>query len=78
MTTDPQNDQPDELSVFEKQLANGLKFHHSKMIENLPKEIAIQTMREVWNSCQSEVTNQIHDSVICDDVPVTKERTIYL
>ncbi len=77
-TTFLQEDRPNEISVLQKQLAISLKFHHSKTIRKLPKEIAMQVMREVGYSCHPEVTNQVQNSVIRDDVPVTKERTIYL
>ncbi len=72
------DDQPDEISVLRKQLAISLKFHHSKTLAKLPKELAIQTLMEVWNACHPEIATKISASEISEDVPVTKESTIYL
>ncbi|WP_235107909.1 hypothetical protein [Acaryochloris sp. 'Moss Beach'] len=40
----PHHDLTKEAAVLKKQLAIALKFHHSKTIEKLPKEIAMQVM----------------------------------
>lgn len=83
----PPSDLSKEVAVLKKQLAIALKFHHSQTIEKLPKEIAIQAMQEVWESCHPEVAAQATHTPqatltpaldICDDVPVTKTGTIYL
>lgn len=80
----PPSDLSKEISVLKKQLAIALKFHHSQTIEKLPKEIAIQVMRQVWESCHPEAATHPQTathpptSVICDDVPVAKTGTIYL
>lgn len=81
----PPNDQSKETAVLKKQLAIALKFHHSQTIEKLPKELAMQVMREVWESCHPEAATYNPKSTYsapepdqCDDVPVTKTGTIYL
>ncbi|WP_299402473.1 hypothetical protein [Acaryochloris sp. IP29b_bin.148] len=81
------HDRTQEIGVLKKQLAIALKFHHSNTIEKLPKEIAMQVMREVWTSCHPEAEELTHtpkttysapEPVICDDVPITNSETIYL
>lgn len=84
----PHHDLTKEAAVLKKQLAIALKFHHSKTIEKLPKEIAMQVMGEVWASCHPEAakeatynpktTYSVPEPVICDDVPITNNGTIYL
>ena len=77
-TASPSEERPDEISILRKQLAISLKFHHSKTLARLPKELAIQTLMEVWNACHPEIATKIPASEILDDVPVTKGSTIYL
>lgn len=77
-TASPQEDRPDEISVLRKQLAISLKFHHSETLARLPKELAIQTLMEVWNSCHPEIATKRSASAVIEDVPVTKGSTIYL
>lgn len=81
----PPHERSKEIAVLKKQLAIALKFHHSQTIDKLPKEIALQVMREVWESCHPEATTYDPKSTYsapapaqCDDVPVTKTGTIYL
>lgn len=83
----PHHDLAKEIAVLKKQLAIALKFHHSKTIEKLPKEVAMQVMGEVWASCHPEAeqatlnpktTYTPPEPVICDDVPLTNSETIYL
>ncbi|ABW29902.1 hypothetical protein [Acaryochloris marina] len=83
----PHHDLTKEIAVLKKQLAIALKFHHSKTIEKLPKEIAMQVMGEVWASCHPEAEQATHnpkttysapEPVICDDVPISNNGTIYL
>ncbi len=54
----------DEISVLQKQLAISLKFHHSKTLERLPLEVAVQVMASVWDSCHSEDSPEDpHDAI---------------
>ncbi|NJK41026.1 MAG: hypothetical protein HC934_06080 [Acaryochloridaceae cyanobacterium SU_2_1] len=39
------------LSVLHKQLIISLKFHHSQTLEQIPLEMAVQAVIEVWESC---------------------------
>lgn len=39
------------LSVLHKQLIISLKFHHSQTLEQIPVEMAVQAMIEVWQAC---------------------------
>lgn len=59
----PPEDLPDEISILRMQLAISLKFHHSKTLEKLPKEVAIQVIKEVWQSCHSKVGYKAQSSV---------------
>ncbi|WP_299491320.1 hypothetical protein [Acaryochloris sp. IP29b_bin.137] len=80
----PPHERSKEIAVLQKQLAIALKFHHSQTIEKLPKEIALQVMKEVWTSCHPEATVSNPKTtcpsapVQCDEVPVSKAGTIYL
>lgn len=67
-----------EVAVLKKQLIIALKFHHSQTLEKLPKQIAMQVMEDVWDSCHPEVMTIRRDSNTYDEVPVSKAGTIYL
>ncbi len=77
-TTYSQNDLSYEISVLKKQLAISLKFHHGETLGKLPKEVALQAMMDVWESCHPEAVNRVHNSVVYDAVPKKPENTIYL
>lgn len=54
----------DEILVLQKQLAISLKFHHSKTLERIPLEAAVQVMASVWNSCHPDgLPEDPHDAV---------------
>ncbi|MCG9891498.1 MAG: hypothetical protein MH252_10530 [Thermosynechococcaceae cyanobacterium MS004] len=42
------------LSVLYKQLVISLKFHHGQTLSELPRDLALQAMNEVWESCISK------------------------
>jgi len=42
------------LSVLHKQLVISLKFHHAQTLSKMPLELAVQTINEVWNSCNQD------------------------
>lgn len=42
------------LAVLHKQLVISIKFHHSGTLKDLPLEMALQAMMEVWESCNPE------------------------
>ncbi|KAI9129809.1 hypothetical protein [Acaryochloris sp. CCMEE 5410] len=67
-----------EVSVLQKQLTIALKFHHSQTLEKLPKEVAIQVMEDVWDSCHPEAATNKQASDVYDEVPLTKVGTIFL
>ncbi|NJM75178.1 MAG: hypothetical protein HC852_04575 [Acaryochloridaceae cyanobacterium RU_4_10] len=42
------------LAVLYKQLAISLKFHHGQSLAQIPRDLALQAMNEVWESCNSK------------------------
>lgn len=46
--------QQQHLSILHKQLVISLKFHHSQTLSQIPLELAVQAITEVWNSCHRE------------------------
>jgi hypothetical protein len=56
MSNSPFQVPPDSqhLSVLYKQLVISLKFHHSQTLGQLPRDLALQAMNEVWESCNSK------------------------
>jgi hypothetical protein len=48
----PQDSQ--HLSILYKQLVISLKFHHGQSLCQLPRDLALQAMNEVWESCNSK------------------------
>lgn len=40
-----------QLAVLHRQLVIRLKFHHAETIKQLPLDVALQAMEEVWYSC---------------------------
>lgn len=46
------------LSVLYKQLVISLKFHHGQSLCQLPRDLALQAMNEVWESCNSKPVPQ--------------------
>lgn len=45
-------DDMQHLQVIYRQLVISLKFHHSQTISQLPEDLALQAMHEVWLACQ--------------------------
>lgn len=52
----PQDSQ--HLSVLYKQLVISLKFHHGQTLCQLPRDLALQAINEVWESCNSKPVTQ--------------------
>jgi hypothetical protein len=52
----PQDSQ--HLSVLYKQLVISLKFHHGQTLCQLPRDLALQAINEVWESCNSKPVAQ--------------------
>jgi hypothetical protein len=52
----PQDSQ--HLSILYKQLVISLKFHHGQSLCQLPRDLALQAMNEVWESCNSKPVPQ--------------------
>jgi hypothetical protein len=46
------------LSVLYKQLVISLKFHHGQTLSQIPRDLALQAMNEVWESCNSKPIHQ--------------------
>jgi hypothetical protein len=46
------------LSVLHKQLMISLKFHHTQTLEQIPLEMAVQAMIEVWQACNPSKPSQ--------------------
>ena len=40
------------FAVLYKQLVISLKFHHNESLAQLPRDLALQAMNEVWESAQ--------------------------
>ena len=61
VTATPMNNSPfpipqdsQHLSVLYKQLVISLKFHHGQTLCQLPRDLALQAINEVWESCNSK------------------------
>lgn len=74
----PSGDLTEEISILRMQLAISLKFHHSKTLEKLPKEVVMQVIQEVWQSCHPEVGHRTQNSDNKDVELDIKGKTIYL
>jgi hypothetical protein len=55
----PQDSQ--HLSVLYKQLVISLKFHHGQSLSQLPRDLALQAMNEVWESCNTKLVSKSND-----------------
>ncbi|HEY9828164.1 MAG TPA: hypothetical protein V6D19_22225 [Stenomitos sp.] len=42
------------LAVLYKQLVISIKFHHGQTLSQLPRDLALQAMNEVWESCNAK------------------------
>lgn len=60
-TTFPQNNALDDLQILRDQLVKSLQFHHSQTLRQLPPEVAVQVMAEVWCACHPEYVHQCLD-----------------
>lgn len=57
-TTLPQNIVLDDQQILREQLVKSLQFHHSHTLKQLPPEVAVQVMAEVWCDCHPEYVHQ--------------------
>lgn len=60
-TTSTQNSTLAEQQILRDQLEKSLQFHHSHTLKQLPPEVAIQVMAEVWCACHPEYVHQCPD-----------------
>jgi hypothetical protein len=62
MSTPPSSMPQDfqHISVLYKQLVISLKFHHGQTLAQLPRDIALQAMNEVWDSCNVKPATNAH------------------